>query len=93
MLLDCCFSLSPHGRWWVVVQAAKVAVPIHQLDTHGKVLGQAHQGVVHRGVAMGMELAQHLAHNACTLPEVGGRGAGRRRDVRDARGWWPHHEP
>ena len=73
---------TPHGRWWVIIQAAKVAVPIHQLDPHGKVLGQAHQGVVHGGVAMGVELAQHLAHHACALPEQRGQAQGREGGVR-----------
>lgn len=33
---------APHGSGWVVIQRTKVAVPVHQLQPHGEVLGQAH---------------------------------------------------
>ena len=35
---------------------------VHQHIAHGKILGQTHQGVVHRCIAVGMIPAQHIAH-------------------------------
>ena len=41
----CCFL--PHGRGRVVVQAAKVAVALHEGRRHDEVLRHAHEAVVH----------------------------------------------
>ena len=42
---------------------------VHQGVAHGEILGQAHQGVVHRSVAMGVVAAQHVAHAGGRLLE------------------------
>ena len=46
----------------IAIHGAEVAVTVHQHIAHGKVLRQTHQRVIHRGVAMGMVPAQHVAH-------------------------------
>ena len=46
----------------VAIHGAEVAVAVHQHVAHGEILGQADQGVVNRGVAVGMVPAQHVAH-------------------------------
>ena len=56
-----------HGRRRVVVHRAEVAVPIDQGHRHGEVLGHAHQGVVHSGVAVGVIFAEHFAHHTGAL--------------------------
>ena len=50
------------GGGGVAVHGAEVTVAVHQHVAHGKVLGQTHQSVVHRRVAVGMIPAQHIAH-------------------------------
>ena len=57
-----------HRGGRVVVDRAEVAVPIDQGHAHREVLGHPHQGVVHRGVAVGVVFAQHLAHHTGTFP-------------------------
>ena len=52
-----------HGGGWIVIHRAEVAVPIDQWHAHRKVLRHPHQGVVHRGVAMGVVFAQDFAHH------------------------------
>ncbi len=42
---------------------------VHQGVAHGEILSQAHQGVVHRSVAMGVVAAQHVAHAGGRLLE------------------------
>ena len=53
----------PHRRRGVVVDRAEVAVTIDQRHAHREVLGHAHQGVVHRRVAVGVVLAQHFTND------------------------------
>ena len=56
-----------HGRRGVAVDAAEVALPVDQRRPHGEHLGHTHQRVVYRPVAVGVELAQHLADNTRAL--------------------------
>ena len=56
-----------HGRGVVAVDVAEIALAVDQRVAHGEVLGQAHHGVVDRGVAMGMELAHDVADDARRL--------------------------
>ena len=58
-----------HGRRAVAVHGTEVAVTLHQQIPGVEGLGQAHHGVVHRHVAVGMVLAQHVAHDAGALSE------------------------
>ena len=58
-----------HGCRAVAVHGAEVAVAFHQQIPGVEGLGQAHHGVVHRHVAVGMVLAQHVAHDAGALAE------------------------
>ena len=50
-----------HRRGVIAVDVAKVPLPVHQRIANGEFLGQTHQRVVDRLVAMRMELAHHLA--------------------------------
>ena len=59
----------PHGRGAVAVHRAKVALALHQQVAGGEILGQAHHGVVHRGVAVGVIFTQHIAHDTRRLAE------------------------
>ena len=62
-----CFRVT-HGSGTVAVNGAEVAVTVHQLPTHGKVLRHTHQSVVYAGIPMGMIFAQAVTHNTGTLP-------------------------
>ena len=57
----------PHGRGWVVVDRAKVALAVHQRVALGEVLGEADEGVVDRLVAVRMEVAHHAADDVGAL--------------------------
>ena len=56
-----------HGGGGVAVHRAEVAVAVHQRRAHVKGLSHAHHGVVHRAVAVGVVLAQAVAHDAGRL--------------------------
>ncbi len=56
-----------HGGGGVTVDGAEVAVAVNQRQTHAEGLGQAHHGVVHGRVAMGVVLANHVAHGTGRL--------------------------
>ncbi len=58
-----------HGRGIVAVHIAEVALPVDQRIALGKVLGQTHQRVVHRLVAVRMKLADHIADDTRALLE------------------------
>ena len=62
-----------HRRGVIAVDIAEVALPFHQRIARGEILGEAHQRVVHRDVAMRVELADHVAHDAGAFLEAGGR--------------------
>ena len=49
-----------HSRGVVAIHTAKVALPINQRVAQAEILGHAHHGIIDRGVAVGMVLAQHL---------------------------------
>ena len=51
------------GGGTIAVDIAKIALAINQGIARGKILGQAHEGVVNRLVAMGMVAAHHVAHD------------------------------
>ncbi len=53
-----------HGRGLVAVHGAEVALPIDEGITGGEGLGQAHHGLVHGHVPVGMVFPQNLAHDA-----------------------------
>ena len=50
-----------------VVQGTEVAVPVHQGNPQVEGLGEAHQGLVNRGIAVRVELAHDLADDALRL--------------------------
>ena len=53
----------PHGRRAVAVHGAEVALALHQHIAGVKILGQAHHGVVHGTVPVGMIFTKHVAHD------------------------------
>ena len=53
-----------HGRRVVAVHRAEVALPVDQRVAQAEVLGHAHDRVVDRRVAVGVVLADHVAHDA-----------------------------
>src|SRR6185437_5508495 len=58
----------PHrGGGVVAAEAAEVAVPVHQRQAHGPGLGQPHQGVVDRAVAVRVQAAHDVADHAGAL--------------------------
>ena len=63
-----------HGRRRVAVHGAEVALAVDERVAHREVLGQAHQGVVDRGVPVRVKLAHHLADDRGALPEGAVRG-------------------
>ena len=64
-----------HGCRWIVVDRAEVAVAIEQGMAAGKGLHQTHQGVVNGLIAVGVVLAQDVAHHpgALAVGAVGGQ--------------------
>ena len=62
-----CFRVT-HGSGTVAINGAEVAVTVHQLPTHGKVLRHAHQSIIYAGISMGVILTQAVTHNTGTLP-------------------------
>ena len=62
-----------HGGRVIAVDIAKIALAVDQRIALGEVLGEPHQRVVDRLVAMRVELADHVADDAGAFLE---RGAG-----------------
>ncbi len=58
-----------HRRRWIVVEAAEVALPKRQRIAHVPPLRQADEGVVDRGVAVGMIFLEDLTDDARALLE------------------------
>ena len=56
-----------HGRSRVAVHAAEIALSVDQHQAQGKILGQPHQGIVNRGITVGVILAHHVADNTRRL--------------------------
>ena len=52
-----------HGGGVVAVDGAEVALAIDQHVAHREVLGHTHDGVVHRTVAVGVVLTDHVTHH------------------------------
>ena len=68
-----------HGGGVIAVDVAEVALAVDQRVALGEVLGQAHQGVVDRHVAVRVVLADHVAdHPGDFLAEVSGSSRSRR---------------
>ncbi len=63
-----------HGRRWIAVHRAEVALPIHQHRAHGEILRQACHGFINSRVAVGVVFAQHFAYDTGGLL-VGAVGA------------------
>ena len=57
----------PHRRGRVAVDRAEVALAVDQRVAHVEVLRQPHERVVDRRVAVGMEIAHHLADDLRAL--------------------------
>ena len=79
----------PHGRGRVVARGAEVAVAVDQQHPQRPGLGQAHQGVVDRGVAVRVVDTHDLADDAGALVVAAARAGSRRRTSRTARGGAP----
>ena len=56
-----------HGGRGVAVDGAEVALAVYQHVAHGKGLGHTDDGVVHRRVAVGMVLTDHVTHDTGRL--------------------------
>ena len=56
-----------HGRGVVAVDRAEVALAVDQHVAQREILRHAHDGVVHRGVAVRVVLADDVADDACAL--------------------------
>ena len=52
-----------HGRRGIAVHGTEVALPVHQQVTHGEILGHAHDGVVHRGIPVGVVFTDNLPYH------------------------------
>ena len=57
----------PHGRGRVVARRAEVALAVDQRVAHRPGLGQPHEGVVDRGVAVRVVVTHHLTDDAGAL--------------------------
>ncbi len=57
----------PHRRGRVAVDRSEIALPVHQRVAHVEVLRHADERVVDGGVAVGMEVAHHLADDLRAL--------------------------
>ena len=57
----------PHRRRRVAVDRSEIALPVHQRVAHVEVLRHADERVVDGGVAVGMEIAHHLADDLRAL--------------------------
>ena len=56
-----------HGRRWIAVDRAEIALPVDQLQAHGEVLRHAHQRVVDRLVAVRVIFTHDVADHARRL--------------------------
>ena len=59
-----------HGRGVVAVDVAEIALAVDEGIARGELLGQTHEGVVDRGVAVGVILAHHVADDARAFLEA-----------------------
>jgi hypothetical protein len=53
-----------HGGRVIAIHIAEIALPVDQRIALGKILSEAHERVVHRLIAMRMELADDVADHA-----------------------------
>ena len=51
----------------IAVHRTEVAVTVHEGISHGEILCQTHQGLIHRAVTMGMIAAQHVTDGGSAL--------------------------
>ncbi len=56
-----------HRRRGIPIHAAEVALPIHKLVAHGKILRHARHGVINRHIAVRVVFPQHLTDDARRL--------------------------
>ena len=56
-----------HGSGAVAVDTAEVALSVHQCVSHCPLLGHAYQSHIYGAVAVWVVLAEHFAHDTCTL--------------------------
>ena len=61
-----------HGRGVIAVDVAEVALPVDERVAHGEALGEPHERVVDRLVAMRVVAAHHLADDLGALLVAGG---------------------
>ena len=61
-----------HGGCVIAVDGAEIALPLDQRVALRELLRQPHQRLVHRGVAVGVILADHVTDDAGALLEPGG---------------------
>ncbi len=62
-----------HRRGVIAVDVAEIALAFDQREARREFLRQPHQRIVHRHVAMRVELADHVADHAGAFLEAGGR--------------------
>ena len=53
----------PHGSRRIPVHRTEVPVAVHHQIPGGEILGQTHDGIVHRRIPMGMVFTQNIAHD------------------------------
>ena len=59
-----------HRRGVIAIDVTEIALPFDQRVARSEGLGEPHQRVVHRRIAVGMVLADHVAHHARALLET-----------------------
>ena len=66
-----------HGGGVIAVDIAEIALPVDQRIAHREILRQAHQRVIDRLIAMGMERAHHIADHLGGFLEARQSGSSR----------------
>ena len=56
-----------HGGRWITVDRSEVTLSIHKGVTHGKILCQAHDGVIYGSITMGMVFTNHVTDDTRRL--------------------------
>ena len=59
-----------HGGGRVAVHRAEVAVPVHEREVDGEILREAHEGVVHRRIAVRVEFTEDVTDDTGALAVV-----------------------
>ena len=58
----------PHGRRWVVIHRAEIAMAVEQWMTAGEALNKPHQGVVNGLITVGVVFAEDVTDNPRAFP-------------------------